>query len=327
MRRVLLVSLIIAALLGALLTVNPAQASTYEDKILALSPLGYWTLDESAGSVAVDHSGYARHATYYGVSLAATTSPTLGAAPVWDGINDFVDLPTSVKTAVSGLSEFTVTLWVKIANWSDGVGRSAIALSHASGYTANSSINLGKRSGSNTLGCDHTPGIPSISAANSATDFVHLTYKFASGIGSFYVAGVFINNTVDAALSTIGIARIGYLDAGLGSSYMASYWSGSISHVALFSYALDVSDIEDLADPNPPPTPTPTSTNTPTATFTPTATLTRTPVPTGFITGSGREVIMQYTKTAGDWDISLLLLIQVGLIAALVWITMARRSR
>ncbi len=320
--------IIIAALLGALLLpVAPARASTYADKILARAPIGYWQLDENSGSVAFDSSGNGRHATYYGVSLASTTSPTGSNAATWDGVNDYVALPASIATAVSGLSTFTVSIWVKVANWTDGVGRSAMALSHSSGYALNSSINIGKRATDNTIGCDHTPGLPTISKNSTDTGYVHLAYVFASGIGSFYVDGAFINNSIESSLSTIGIARIGYLDGGLGSSYMASYWAGSIAQVAIFSAALSDADILDLSDPNPPPTPTPTNTNTPTATFTPTPTLTRTPVPTGFVTGSGREVVMQYTKTAGDWDISLLMLVQVGLLAALIWLTMARRAR
>jgi beta-glucanase (GH16 family) len=74
--------------------------------------IGHWPLNETAGTTAVDSSGKAAHGTLQGgMSFEANSvRGNLGAALLFDGIDDYVDLPDGFDEFDNG---FTVTLWAK----------------------------------------------------------------------------------------------------------------------------------------------------------------------------------------------------------------------
>lgn len=65
-------------------------------QMLADSPLGLWTLDETSGTTARDASGNGKHGTYAG-------APALGQkvgqflCPTFDGVNDTVSIPDAAQ--------------------------------------------------------------------------------------------------------------------------------------------------------------------------------------------------------------------------------------
>ena len=89
---------------------------TYEDYVKLDSPLGYWKLDETAGTTAIDSSGNSYDGIY-------TNSPVLGlqginsegSAVDFDGDNDYVELgniDAADPLALAG-SSFTLEAWIK----------------------------------------------------------------------------------------------------------------------------------------------------------------------------------------------------------------------
>lgn len=74
--------------------------------------IGRWTLDETAGVTAADSSGKGMHGTLAGGMSFQTDSihGNLGNALVFDGVDDYVDLPDGFGEFDNG---FTVTLWAR----------------------------------------------------------------------------------------------------------------------------------------------------------------------------------------------------------------------
>ena len=70
--------------------------------------LGHWMLDDAAGSIAADASGYGHDGTL--ANGPAWTSGRLGGALGFDGNDDRVDLPASV---LDGLADASLTLWLQ----------------------------------------------------------------------------------------------------------------------------------------------------------------------------------------------------------------------
>lgn len=119
--RVALVLLTAAVLWGT--QVRPASATPYDDAVMALSPLGYWTFEDASsanGAVAADSSVHARHGLYTGTSLELTAdTPGPGSAKALN----LSDAPTNVANYIGGISTTglpdgsssrTVVGWMKV---------------------------------------------------------------------------------------------------------------------------------------------------------------------------------------------------------------------
>jgi subtilisin family serine protease len=80
--------------------------STYSD------PRAYWRFNEGSGAVASDSSGNGNAGTIYGASWVSG-SPDSTTALSFDGVNDFVEVPTDVS--LSPRTVVTVEAWVRLA--------------------------------------------------------------------------------------------------------------------------------------------------------------------------------------------------------------------
>ena len=97
--------------------------SSYADRVLALSPIAYWPLWEASGTVAHCLVNPAQNGTYTGVTLADTTTPWGDNAPLFDGVNDKVDIFSAALAAAFDGTSGSITAWFKVAelaNWTDG---------------------------------------------------------------------------------------------------------------------------------------------------------------------------------------------------------------
>ena len=72
------------------------------------SCVGYWPLDENTGTTAYDRSGNGKNITLTNGPVWAPGKK--GPCVSFDGIDDYASIPSSVT---SGLSQFTVCLWIK----------------------------------------------------------------------------------------------------------------------------------------------------------------------------------------------------------------------
>jgi hypothetical protein len=96
---------------------------TYKQKVLSYSPIAYWALDETAGTIAIDSTGLGRHGTYSGVTLGATTFVDGNAALGQDGVNDTINLYSSALMAALNPNAGTILYWFDPvqSSWAGGV--------------------------------------------------------------------------------------------------------------------------------------------------------------------------------------------------------------
>jgi len=94
--------------------------------------VGYWSFDEGAGNIAYDASGNGNHGTL--INGPKWTQGKIGGALQFDGVNDYVRLPTST---LGNWNQLTYEVWVKAppytgSSWPGFIGS----------YTTNSSLNI-----------------------------------------------------------------------------------------------------------------------------------------------------------------------------------------
>lgn len=224
----------------------------YDIEVLADSPVGYWKLEETTGTTAVDASGNGRDGVYKGsISLGAATidgSP----CPLFDGINDSVSLPS---LPISG--DFTFEAWA----WSDNP-----ISSHYAVMGASNSSSVKAWMSSTSLAGPYTPagGCYSTSWQHVSGGLwtalaQHLVYTQASGgAAKLYVNGVLVGSTsITSATGTIW-------DIGAARGGTQFFWKGTIGRVAIYPTALSAARVDahwtaSLHPPEPPASPDHTS--------------------------------------------------------------------
>jgi hypothetical protein len=111
---------------------SSGRQRSYESKVLSYSPLAYWKLDETSGTIAVDSSVNANAAAYVGPTLAANTFLDGSPAPNFDGTNDYVNLYSAglaVDWDAADPNQGTIALWVRVSGagvWTDGTAAGAV---------------------------------------------------------------------------------------------------------------------------------------------------------------------------------------------------------
>lgn len=67
---------------------------SYNRKIITTNPIAYWPLNELTGTTAINYGslGTDANGAYSGATLAQIAAPGGGLAPLFDGVNDFVNV-------------------------------------------------------------------------------------------------------------------------------------------------------------------------------------------------------------------------------------------
>jgi hypothetical protein len=105
--------------------------------ILALSPLGYWKLDESSGTTATDSSGNSRNGTYTGSGYTlqgATGGDGVNYADFGNGASSHVAIADNNVWSVDNASGLTVFLLIKADSVAASGQRHPISKGAASNY-------------------------------------------------------------------------------------------------------------------------------------------------------------------------------------------------
>ena len=87
----------------------------YATQVLADSPRGYWRLNETGGSTAIDSSGNGLNGTYVGTPTLGTTGATTGTAMTLAGDSpaaSYVQVPHNSLLAITG--DITMEAWVNL---------------------------------------------------------------------------------------------------------------------------------------------------------------------------------------------------------------------
>jgi hypothetical protein len=227
---------------------------TYEDKVLSYSPFVYWPLNEAAGTVAIDASDNGRHGTYSGVTLNSTTFVDGDRAPSFDGVNDYINVYSAINGTFSG-SAGTISGWAKAPSevWSDS------ATNRILNIQATSLMRLESNSATNNT-LTYTWSNKTYALSTSTTDWFHwaITWDDATDTVVFYFNGSAVS-TQTGLSAWSGSLNSGATVLGAANTGGVTPWSGNIAHVAMWTSALNGTQIADLyVVPAIAPTPSPT---------------------------------------------------------------------
>lgn len=149
----------------------------------------------------------------------------------FDGVNDYVTLPT---IAPFGTGDFSVVMKININSLADyrtllsGLDNSFGIRVNPTGYLCTTLTGID----------DNTPSAVSVTIN---TEYV-ITYIRTSGIGNYYINGVFAGATTD-------IRNYSVKNSLIGTYASLRYFSGSISMTRIFNYALTPTQITNYSDP------------------------------------------------------------------------------
>ncbi len=220
------------------------QSASYRDEVLADSPLGYWRLGETSGTVAADSSGNGRNGTLVNSpqlgqpgALLSDSDPSMAFYGSWPG-GQRVQLPTGFADFSSGL---TLEAWVYPTGTPDW-GRILVL---GNDYTDN--ISLSRMSWGTDLGfsvCNGSNCSPWITAPSvlGVNKWVYLVVTMdATGLVKIYVDGLRVV-TAQSNVLPANITR-SYNQIGMAPGFTYAF-GGSIDEAAVYAGALPQSRVE-----------------------------------------------------------------------------------
>lgn len=233
----LLLALLIASII-------PCYAGTvnYSNSVLANNPVAYWKLDETGGSTAFDSSGHGNHGTYHNMNFGSDNP--FGATGVRF---DDAGAPTYVHVVDDGASSLdvntiTIEAWVKPDTYVVSLDR-AMILNKEGTYE----MGIHDSSGNLQTALFNTSWFWS---GNDTDNIVglnqwhHVAVTFDGNTARHYIDGVetFSYTTNGVLRETDQDLRIGARDG--DSTSVRSFFSGGISHVAVYGTPLSANQIQ-----------------------------------------------------------------------------------
>jgi hypothetical protein len=221
--------------------------------ILALSPLGYWKLDETSGTTATDSSGNARDGTYTGtVTLADTSGADGGDYPTFGG--GYVTIPDDNVWSANNASGLTVFALVSPTGLTGSARKFIISKGQGSAYEwelthSNTDSNrvfwiTYAPAGTALTNISHaglTTGFQSYTARTQSPTQAGPTGMYRNGVGLTPTVGSNFAGTYTNNAAPLVIGQRGDLPSGQG-------FAGAIAHVAVFAGYMDPADVTDIND-------------------------------------------------------------------------------
>jgi len=208
----------------------------------ALGLVGYWRFDEGGGAVANDSSGYGNDGTVYvyNQSMANWTTGKFGNALQFDGIDDYVSVPSSASL---NLQKFTISAWVFTHNsisLAEVVRKQSGASTNYYLLTENNKFEVAYTSSTNW---NLTQG----TTTPTADIWYHVIGVFDGSSQIIYVNGV--QENISSA-NTMPDTNSGNVVIG-GTPLGNRPWNGTIDEVKIYNRALNATEVQD--DYNLPP--------------------------------------------------------------------------
>ena len=209
---------------------------SYSSEVLADSPLAYWKLDETSGSVAADSSGNGRDAAYGGGN-------TLGATSLLtDGTGHALGLTANTSNGVS----------IAAASWMSVTALTAEALvnftSSVDGSNGDAIVDQYGGGGFRWLLWRNTTGKAALQLTNGTTFYNVASTTTLSLNTTYHVAGtwdgsnirIYLNGSLENTTATTGTlpASSQVLAIGAYSNSSSTAPGGSIDEVAIYGTAL-----------------------------------------------------------------------------------------
>jgi hypothetical protein len=221
----------------------------YYQKVLSYGPIAYWPLWEDAGVTAECLvNSPAQDGTYTGVTLGQPGIGDGNTCPLFDGVNDFVDIFSVPFRDAFNSGEGTLATWVRITNaavWTDGTLDFWVDLR----VDSNNEVRLIKVA-NNTVQWWYRAGAVVSSrtrGGESTTDWMHLalTWSVTSDEVRAYFGGVQEGATINGLGVWAGIFGTTLIGAQTAAPLLPA--NGLIAHPAVWDTPLSQPQIADLA--------------------------------------------------------------------------------
>ena len=210
--------------------------------LAATGPVGYWALDEGAGTTADDSTANNNDGAISG-SAYVVGAPTPGNAfaLTFDGIDDYVQIPDAAALDVTGA--LSISAWIKTSNAGTQILARKTFAYELFVYNGHIAALLGD--GTTWSGADIVEGAANI--ADGSWHHVTMTYDDASNTLNLYVDGV-LDVTNAAYPVSLGANSydlyFGAWNDGTGSGF---YFAGDLDEVEIYDRILDAGEISTLA--------------------------------------------------------------------------------
>lgn len=221
---------------GTFGVVAGAAPLDYADTVLADSPVGYWKLDETSGTTAVDSSGNGHNGTYTGPTLNTRfLSSALGTVASFDGTNDRVT--TAVLPASTGAR--SVEVWV-IADTLSSQRAALCERFSGSGNPVEARLGVGPLfvGSSTNFYLNRYPGSGSWVDVGSPNSTSTATLYHVVGTLDGTTMRLYVNGVEVATLASGIAASSGEWYIGAAHTGGSPYWAGAIGHVAIYDTVL-----------------------------------------------------------------------------------------
>ena len=198
------------------------------------SLIGYWSFDSYNSTGVYDNSTYGNFGTFQGTGFGTSniTQGVRGNGLTFDGVNDYVDLGTSLSSGLDTTKNWTISLWVYPIN------PSVDQCAFADATSSTSRICIGVDStgvfwGGFYDGSSYTRAQTSV-ILNS---WSNLVLTNSNKTIHFYVNGVEYSGGAGAILAGIAGSRIGSRTTSSG------FFNGSIDETMIFNRSLSSSEV------------------------------------------------------------------------------------
>lgn len=225
----------------------------YKSRVLGTEPtnlIQYLILNQTSGSTAVDSSPEGNDGTYSGATLANATGPDGRPVPLFDGVNDHVNVYSAGFDSDWNGQEFTVSLWGKVLNaavWTDGTIKLMINLH----VDADNKFFILKSNVSNEITVQYTASavdkIINISISTINWFNIIVTVSLASDEMKIFLNGI----QQGATITTLG-TWIGNLDS--SNTVLAAFntagifsWSGWLANIPIWNKTVSAPSIPNLS--------------------------------------------------------------------------------
>jgi hypothetical protein len=218
-----------------LLIALPTSALGADDPNL----VGWWTLDEGAGTVALDSSGYGNDAVFQG-DPQWVDDGRFGKALQFNGTTDYLAAPDSDSLDIKG-DKLTLAAWVRGNSWATSHFIRKVA------DTGTGSIYM-IRVQSNALRAIFSTSAGELVVQGVATavtgEWMHMAFVYDGA-----EARIYVNGAVDGRGNITGNLIESNNELRLGRGEPAGYFNGSIDDARIYNRALTDQEIKALDPP------------------------------------------------------------------------------
>ena len=227
--------------------------TAYVQRVLNISPVGYWPLDENSGTSFGDASPGTANGTSTGTVTPNTSQVIIGSsskAPQFVAAsNGVITIPAGTDINFTPNADaFTVSVWFRVATNADYT----VLSKTGSGTNRNFQLSISATANQFDLYFGGTANVIAAPGANLNNDTWHHIAVASNGtVGRVYydgreIASVTPGSTAENAVDwLIGARRTGGENVNTGAT---SYLNGFAAHVALFDVALTAAQVGRLSN-------------------------------------------------------------------------------